>query len=254
MQVRSLGQEDPLEMGNYSSGNGNLLQYSCLGDPMDRGAQLTTVHGVAKSWTQLSVWAQRKKQSTRGREKAGKGGMTSKLSIPGTWPCSSEEPGKEPVSMAFFTQQMHQLQCTAACPLSHPILLVPYLPRGPEDCQACMWWSSLGRRSWDVSVWPRAISGPLEHHKGWLFAWSNSLGNHYRPSSFGAGLEDSVDRGPSTAIKRSPVLLIPPLAPGLWAIITGAGFIQVILGPGARNETAAFVSGKCTMGRELTAY
>ena len=55
MQVRSLGQEDPLEMGNYSSGNGNLLQYSCLGDPMDRGAQLTTVHGVAKSWTQLSV-------------------------------------------------------------------------------------------------------------------------------------------------------------------------------------------------------
>ena len=195
-----------------------------------------------------------KKQSTRGREKAGKGGMTSKLSIPGTWPCSSEEPGEEPVSMAFFTQQMHQLQCTAACPLSHPILLVPNLPRGPEDCQACTWWSSLGRRSWDVSVWPRAIIGPLEHHKGWLFAQSNSLGYHYLPSSFGAGLEDSVDRGPSTAIKWSPVLLIQPLAPGLWAIITGAGFIQVILGPGARNEMAAFVSGKCTMGRELTAY
>ena len=29
-------------------GNGNSLQYSCLGDPMDRGALRVTVHGVAK--------------------------------------------------------------------------------------------------------------------------------------------------------------------------------------------------------------
>ena len=29
-------------------GNGNLLQYSCLGNPMDRGAWRPTVHGVAK--------------------------------------------------------------------------------------------------------------------------------------------------------------------------------------------------------------
>ena len=28
--------------------NGNLLQYSCLGSPMDRGAWQATVHGVAK--------------------------------------------------------------------------------------------------------------------------------------------------------------------------------------------------------------
>ena len=34
-------------------GNGNLFQYSCLGNPMDRGAQGTIVHGIAKSWTQL---------------------------------------------------------------------------------------------------------------------------------------------------------------------------------------------------------
>ena len=30
-------------------GNGNPLQYSCLGDPMDREAWQATVHGVAKS-------------------------------------------------------------------------------------------------------------------------------------------------------------------------------------------------------------
>ena len=30
-------------------GNGNLLQYSCLGNPMDRGARPATVYGVTKS-------------------------------------------------------------------------------------------------------------------------------------------------------------------------------------------------------------
>ena len=30
-------------------GNSNPLQYSCLGNPMDRGAWRATVHGVAKS-------------------------------------------------------------------------------------------------------------------------------------------------------------------------------------------------------------
>ena len=32
-------------------GNGNPLQYSCLGNPMDRGACWATVHGVAKCLT-----------------------------------------------------------------------------------------------------------------------------------------------------------------------------------------------------------
>ena len=35
-------------------GNGNLLQYYCLENPMDRGAWQASVHGVAKSWTRLS--------------------------------------------------------------------------------------------------------------------------------------------------------------------------------------------------------
>ena len=35
-------------------GNGNPLQYSCLENPMDRGAWRATVHGVAKGQTQLS--------------------------------------------------------------------------------------------------------------------------------------------------------------------------------------------------------
>ena len=35
-------------------GNGNPLQYSCLENPMDREAWLTTVHGISQSQTQLS--------------------------------------------------------------------------------------------------------------------------------------------------------------------------------------------------------
>ena len=35
-------------------GNGNPLQYSCLENSMGRGAWRATVHGIAKSWTQLS--------------------------------------------------------------------------------------------------------------------------------------------------------------------------------------------------------
>ena len=35
-------------------GNGNPLQYSCLENPMGRGAWWATVHGVAKSQTRLS--------------------------------------------------------------------------------------------------------------------------------------------------------------------------------------------------------
>ena len=38
-------------------GNGNPLQYSCLENPMDRGAWRATVHGVAKGRTRLSTQA-----------------------------------------------------------------------------------------------------------------------------------------------------------------------------------------------------
>ena len=35
-------------------GDGTPLQYSCLENPMDRGARWAVVHGVVKSWTRLS--------------------------------------------------------------------------------------------------------------------------------------------------------------------------------------------------------
>ena len=54
----SVSQESACNTGNLGSipgsgrspgeGNGNPLQYSCLENPMDRGAWRATVHGVAR--------------------------------------------------------------------------------------------------------------------------------------------------------------------------------------------------------------
>ena len=60
----SVGKESAFNAGDLGSnpglgrspgeGNGNPLQYSCLENPMDRGAWWAIVHRVAKSRTQLS--------------------------------------------------------------------------------------------------------------------------------------------------------------------------------------------------------
>ena len=60
----SVGKESACSAGDLSSipgsgrscgeGNGNPLQYTCLENPMDKGAWQATVHGVAKSRTRLS--------------------------------------------------------------------------------------------------------------------------------------------------------------------------------------------------------
>ena len=46
--VQVLGQEDPLEEQMAT------LHYSCVENPMDRGAWQATVHGITKSQTKLS--------------------------------------------------------------------------------------------------------------------------------------------------------------------------------------------------------
>ena len=50
---------DPGSVPGFESfpggGHGNPLQYSCLENPMDRGAWWATVHGVTESQTQLKL-------------------------------------------------------------------------------------------------------------------------------------------------------------------------------------------------------
>ena len=64
MYCSSIGKEPACKAGDLGSiprsgrspgeGNGNSLQYSCLEDPMDRGAWWATVQRVAKSQILLS--------------------------------------------------------------------------------------------------------------------------------------------------------------------------------------------------------
>ena len=56
---------------SLGGGNGNPLQYSCLENPMDRGAQQAIAHGVTKSWTwlkQFSILLQCFPVGTSGKE------------------------------------------------------------------------------------------------------------------------------------------------------------------------------------------
>ena len=41
----------PRQERSPAGGHGNSFQYSCLENPMDRGARWATVQGVTESWT-----------------------------------------------------------------------------------------------------------------------------------------------------------------------------------------------------------
>ena len=55
-RLKRLPVDEPGDLGlipgsgrSPGEGNGNPLQYSCLGNPMDTGAWWPTVHGISKS-------------------------------------------------------------------------------------------------------------------------------------------------------------------------------------------------------------
>ena len=63
MSMAQMGKDSACNVGDLGSipglgkslgeGDGNPLRYSCLENPMDRGAWQATVHGVAKTRTQV---------------------------------------------------------------------------------------------------------------------------------------------------------------------------------------------------------
>jgi len=61
---------------SHGEGHGNPLQYSCLENPMDRGAWQATVHRIAKSWTQL------KQLSTHAHTQRNNGRVNKNISSP----------------------------------------------------------------------------------------------------------------------------------------------------------------------------
>ena len=63
-QIGSLGWEDP-----PGGRNGNPIQYSCLGNPMDRGAQWATDHGGHMDMTERLTLALSQINRISGRDK-----------------------------------------------------------------------------------------------------------------------------------------------------------------------------------------
>ena len=74
----------------FGEGNGTPLQYSCLENPMHGGAWWAAVHGVAKSWTQLSDFTFTFHFHALEKEMATHSSVLA-CRIPGTW-----EPGGLP--------------------------------------------------------------------------------------------------------------------------------------------------------------
>ena len=72
-------------MLSSGEGNGNPLQYSCLENPLDRGAWWATAHGIPKSWTERLHF------QIAGREHSSTHQQKIVLKIYWACPCPSEQ-------------------------------------------------------------------------------------------------------------------------------------------------------------------
>ena len=96
-------------------GNSNLLQLSCLKNPMDRGAWWATVHGVTKSWTPVSMYSLRSFSSVQ---------LLSRVQLFATpWTAALQ------ASLSITNSQglLKLMSIESVMPSNHPILCHPLL-------------------------------------------------------------------------------------------------------------------------------
>ena len=108
----------------YEEGNGNRLQYSCLENPMNRGAWWATVHEVTKSRT-LSDWAHKPRMTgvlrRKGDIRTQRGACED---TEGKVSASQEDrPRKEPSLGIPWSQTsgLQNLETLNSCCFSHPV-------------------------------------------------------------------------------------------------------------------------------------
>ena len=136
MWVRSLGWEDSLQ-----EAHGNPLQYSCLENPMDRGAWRLQSMGLQESWTWLAIKQQTATVCPSARAKNSQariGAPTlSWILTPGALPGSHCENGRKKKSLHASSRVRGISKHSEICP-EHP---VPSLkPSLKEPCLTkCNW-------------------------------------------------------------------------------------------------------------------
>ena len=130
-----------------AEGNSNPSQYSCLENPVDRGAWRATVHGVTKSQTglkQLSMNAWGFPHSSVGKE------STCDAGDPGSIPGSGRSPGEG-----------------IGYPLQYSwVSLVAQLVKNPPAMQETQVWSWVEKIPWKRERLPTPVFWPGEFH--WL--------------------------------------------------------------------------------------
>ena len=124
-------------------GHGNPLQYSWLENPMDRGAWQATVHGVAKSWTQLKWLSFSSVQFSRS--------VVSDSATP--WIAARQAS----LSITNSRSSLRLMSIKSVMPSSHPILCRPLLllPLIPPSIRVFSNESTLHMR------WPKYRSSAL---------------------------------------------------------------------------------------------
>ena len=184
-------------------GNGNPLQYSCLGNSTDRGAWRATVHGVAKSRTRLSDWEHTSsfRRYTHGLSAIPQGTPDRKLKFTEVYLVSLRLYVCEPrswESRSWFTQS-------------------PRWPRGVPAAPLV----SAPRPAWPCSVW-RGSASPVPHpescHLGHIClscrpGRTPGLDLHQEHAIIAAGDRPAQRQWPPLPAHPSPVSHAPGLCP-----------------------------------------
>ena len=128
------------ELGRFpGGGNGNLLQYSCLKNPMERGSWQLTVHGVAvlDMTEQLRTWA-----------------FSSKL----YWQVMGTRTGKawSGITLKNSSRCLAPSAGSLFCPSAHDCTKIPISLHNRQG-QLLPW----GEREWNIALGCQAV---LDHH------------------------------------------------------------------------------------------
>ena len=145
-------------------GHGNPLQYSCLKNPMDRGAWWATVHGVAKSWTRLSTAHTSWYSKNRNFSCLPPVGYSAPLSLCGNEHNLSVKRGCSPSGAVATSQHLTE----TVWGTTHSKLCAQLLPRFPRTDVPFILWLMLPDPAWKFCLWANYGEGPASAGQEWV--------------------------------------------------------------------------------------